>query len=583
MTPQARAIARVMTVTAGIVALLLVIGLPVVYFTISYEYMRGSLEARAEVDARHVEKLVLANPNMWMYEQVRLAELLERRSAKGIPEARRILAMGGQLVAESADPLPRPIVARRHTIYDAGLPVAEIEVAHSLRPLVFQTAVAFAAALLVAALVFAVLRILPLRAVAHAYRSLEESENRYRQAQKMEAVGRLAGGVAHDFNNMLTVILSFASELAETLTGEQRELAQEIQRAGQRASALTRQLLSFSRKQVVHPEVLRVAEIVPGLASMMSRLVGQGIEIELAMADGVGCIHMDPALLEQALVNLVVNARDAMPEGGKLTIEARNAEVGPARHGPAGVAPGRYVVIRVSDTGTGMDDATRSRIFEPFFTTKPKGKGTGLGLAMVFGTVEQSGGYIDVASELGAGTTFTIHLPRVPAPAASQGEAPRPEGGRAGGGKRILVVDDEPQVRASVRLFLAAGGFSVLEAGNGDEGLARFRADEDGSDLVLTDLVMPGMGGVALGRAIRARRPSVPILYMSGYSDEVFSGKEELPAGHFLQKPFDRETLLDRVHAALAALAAAARSATPTSEETSSVAGKEKQRTQKKK
>jgi two-component system cell cycle sensor histidine kinase/response regulator CckA len=256
---------------------------------------------------------------------------------------------------------------------------------------------------------------------------------------------------------------------------------------------------------------------------------------------------MDPAQLEQVLVNLAVNARDAMPGGGELTIDVRNAGVMAAD--ARGAAPGPHIVFRVSDTGTGMDEATRCRLFEPFFTTKPKGKGTGLGLAMVFGAVEQAGGRIDVASQLGAGTTFTIHLPRVPAPPSPRGDAPR-AAAHVGGGERILVVEDEPQVRASVRLFLTGGGFSVIEAVNGEEGLAAFQADEEGIDLVLTDLVMPGMSGVALGRAIHARR-SVPVLYMSGYSDDVFSGKEKLPAEHFLQKPFDRGTLLNRVRALL--------------------------------
>ncbi len=379
-------------------------------------------------------------------------------------------------------------------------------------------------------------------------RHLQEQLN---QAQKMEAVGRLAGGVAHDFNNILTVILSFSSALAESLKGEQLEYAQAIEQAGRRGTALTRQILSFSRKQVLHPEVLRVDEIVASMVKMIGRVIGEDIELSLRMGDGVGCIYMDPAQLEQVLVNLSVNARDAMPEGGRLTIQVHDADVAQNGQGSAGVAPGSYVAFRVSDTGTGMDEATRSRLFEPFFTTKPKGKGTGLGLAMVLGAVEECGGYIDVATQLGAGTTFTIHLPRVAAPLASQGDASRPLA-QSAGGERILVVEDEPQLRAALRLFLGAGGYSVVEAASGDEGLAAFQAEEDGIDLVLTDLVMPGMGGVSLGRAIQARRP-VPVLYMSGYSEAVVSGKEKLPPGCFVQKPFERGPLLERVRAALAA------------------------------
>jgi signal transduction histidine kinase/CheY-like chemotaxis protein len=675
MTPRARAIARTMTGTAGIVSTLLVIALPATYFVVSYQYVNGALDTQAEVNAHATAQIVVANPTMWTFEQVRFAELLERRSSADVPEARRILDAKGQVVAESADALAWPVASRRHPVYDSGGAVGEFEVARSLRPLVLETGLALGAALLVAGLVFAALRIVPLRAVRLAYATLEESERRFRslyetmgegmalhriacdgerraisfsvvdanpafarmlgveaagvagmdgaslaggallphlpqmqravetgerfsfelalphpprtlrlavsspqpgqfatlvedvtqqkqaealrlrerlsQAQKMEAVGCLAGGVAHDFNNILTVILSLGSALADELTGEQRENALEIERAGQRAAALTRQLLSFSRKQVLRPEVLRVDRALADISGMIGRLIGEHIQFSSRTTGDVGCIHMDPSQFEQVLVNLAVNARDAMPQGGRLTIEASGAVLPPAPEPDAsGVAPGRYVVLRVSDTGTGMDEATRSRIFEPFFTTKPKGKGTGLGLAMVFGAIEQSGGHIEVASEPGAGTTFTIHLPHVESPQARREQAPSPVA-PAGRGERILLVEDEPQLRAAIRLFLSGGGYRVVEAASGDEGLATFQADEQGIDLILTDLVMPGMGGLALGRAVRARRP-VPVLYMTGYSEEIASGKESIPPGHLLQKPFGRTVLLDRVRAALA-------------------------------
>jgi signal transduction histidine kinase/ActR/RegA family two-component response regulator len=376
------------------------------------------------------------------------------------------------------------------------------------------------------------------------------------QAQKMELVGRLAGGVAHDFNNILTVILSYARALTDELRGEQREFAQEIGSAGQRASALTRQLLAFSRKQVLCPEVLAVGEVVTNLAKMIGRLIGEDIELKLAVAPGVGHILMDPAQLEQALVNLAVNARDAMPDGGRLTIAVCDADVSAAdAHPPGGIPEGSYVTITVADTGTGMDAATLAHLYEPFFTTKPKGKGTGLGLSMVLGAVEQSGGTLRVASAPGAGTTFTLHLPRVAAAGAPA--AFGTSGAPRGAGERILVVEDEQQVRGAVRLFLVSAGYEVVEAACGDDGLAAFRADPDGIDLVLTDLVMPGMSGSTLGRAVRAQRP-VTVLYMSGYSEEIASGREAVPPQLLLLKPFEREALLARVHTALHAPSVAA-------------------------
>jgi PAS domain S-box-containing protein len=373
------------------------------------------------------------------------------------------------------------------------------------------------------------------------------------QAQKMEAVGLLAGGVAHDFNNLLSIILTFASSLREDLPeGELRSHALEIERAGHRAAALTRQLLAFSRKQVLLPEVLEVREVVGNITDMIGRLIGEHIELEANLAGSAGHVHMDPSLLEQVLVNLAVNARDAMPDGGKLAIEACDIEL--AAGGTVGrgrLAPGPYLQIRVSDTGTGMDAATMVRVFEPFFTTKARGKGTGLGLALVYAALEQSGGAIDVASSLGTGTTFTVHLPLVPGPATHAAQTAAVAVPR-GEGERVLVVEDEPQLRAALSRFLSTGGYEVIEAANGDEGLVAFHAQGDRIDLVLTDLVMPGTGGIALGRAIR-ELGAVPVLYMSGYSEEVVSGKEHLRPEIFIPKPFDRGTLLGRVRTAIAA------------------------------
>jgi signal transduction histidine kinase len=371
------------------------------------------------------------------------------------------------------------------------------------------------------------------------------------QAQKMEAVGQLASGIAHDFNNVLSIILTFAGSLQEELPkGELRSYAEEIERAGQRASSLTKQLLAFGRKQVLHPEALDVSQVLANLTAMIRRLIGEHIEVREHVAGTCGHVFMDPSQLEHLIVNLAVNARDAMPHGGHLTIEASDVVLSPEHSLCARrLAPGPYVRMRITDSGRGMDPATLSHIFEPFFTTKEKGKGTGLGLAMVYAAVEQSHGAIDVSSVVGVGTTFMLHFPRVPPPhvgSAVQREAPA----HRGGGERILLVEDEPQVRAALRRCLTEAGYSVVEAANGEAGLTIVEADRGGIDLVVTDIVMPGMGGLALGHAI-GERHAVPVLYISGYSDEVASGARPIPPLLLLQKPFDGRTLVDRIQAVM--------------------------------
>jgi signal transduction histidine kinase/CheY-like chemotaxis protein len=399
------------------------------------------------------------------------------------------------------------------------------------------------------------------RANARLEEELAERQRLHEQlthAQKMEAVGRLAGGIAHDFNNILAVVALYAGELADELPdGEAREGACEIERATERAVALTRQLLAFSRKQVVNPGVLDTGRVVTDISRMIARLIGDHIELTVRIGAELGHVFMDPAQLEQVLVNLAVNARDAMPEGGRLLIEAEDVTLDDAAAAD-GLAPGRYVRIRVADSGVGMDADTRARAFEPFFTTKPKGRGTGLGLAMVYGAVEGAGGRISLDSEPGLGATFAILLPRAhpgAAPGSSEGsDAP---GGR---GERILLVEDADQVRAAVSRMLSRAGYAVVEARDGEDGLARHGEAGREIDLVLTDLVMPGMGGLALGARLRERDPDLPVLYMSGYSEELLHDRS-VPAEHVLPKPLDRAALLARIRQLLDGRARPARAA----------------------
>ena len=380
-------------------------------------------------------------------------------------------------------------------------------------------------------------------------------ENQFHQAQKMEAVGKLAGGVAHDFNNLLTVINGYGEIVHAALPPghPSRALVAEITKAGERAAGLTRQLLAFSRQSVLEPKVLDLNALVRGVENMLRRLIGEDIDLAAKLAPNLGNVKADPGQLEQAVVNLCVNARDAMPSGGKLTIETRNIELDAAYVAThPDVRPGSYVVLSVSDTGTGMTPEVQARIFEPFFTTKEHGKGTGLGLAMVFGFAKQSGGHVGVHSEVGRGTAFKLYFPQV-------GEAPL--SGKSGvrqmsmlkGTETILLVEDEDAVRALGRHVLAMCGYMVLEAGNGREAINEADRHAGPIQLLVTDVVMPGgMGGRQVAEAVVARHPEAKVLFTSGYTDDAVVRHGVLDAGtYFLQKPFTPISLSQKVREVL--------------------------------
>jgi signal transduction histidine kinase len=379
-------------------------------------------------------------------------------------------------------------------------------------------------------------------------------EAQFRQAQKMEAVGRLAAGVAHDFNNLLTIILVNCGLLQEeALPGDfLKDSLTEIKEAGERAANLTRQLLAFSRQQLLEPRELNLNETVTDCARMLRRLVGEDIHLELVLDQGVKRVRADPGQLEQALMNLVVNARDAIPQFGKITLQTGTVvlEENQVRLHPQ-ARPGGYVTLSVTDTGSGMDEATLARIFEPFFTTKEPGKGTGLGLAMVFGFIQQSGGHITVISRPGAGSTFTIHLPALaPGEVSPTPSEPPPE--PAGGTETILLVEDEAGVRMLTRHVLTARGYKVLEAARGDEAIQLAKAHTGKMHLLITDMVMPVMGGGQLAEEIRALFPGIKVMLMSGYTGDALTRHGGLTLDAcFLRKPFSVRALVLKVRALL--------------------------------
>jgi signal transduction histidine kinase len=382
--------------------------------------------------------------------------------------------------------------------------------------------------------------------------ALRKSEDQLRQSQKMEAVGKLAGGVAHDFNNLLSVITGYTELLLFKLDGKnpvRREL-EEIHRAGERAAALTGQLLAFSRRQVLQPKLLQLPEVVENIGKMLRRLIGEDIEFVIEAFPDPWTVRADPSQVEQILMNLVVNARDAMPRGGKLVISTGTiALASPFVERELTLPPGRYATLKVVDNGCGMDEAVVSRIFEPFYTTKATGKGTGLGLATVYGIVKQSDGYIRVQSAPGGGTSITVYLPEADSEECAAKEEPRsPVSGELTGKETILLVEDEEMVRELAVESLQGYGYAILQAPNGNEALSICESHMGKIDLLITDLVMPGMNGIELSRKFGDSHPGVPVLFMSGYAEDALEDLGHMAERQsFLQKPITPTRLSRKV------------------------------------
>jgi two-component system cell cycle sensor histidine kinase/response regulator CckA len=372
-----------------------------------------------------------------------------------------------------------------------------------------------------------------------AQRTLEEQ---FHQAQRMESIGNLAGGIAHDFNNLLTAILGYANVLLEDESGALapavvRGFHEEIRKAGERAAALTNQLLAFSRRQIIQPTILNINTVIGGLEPMLGRLIGEHIELVTRLVPDLGWTRADQGQVEQVVMNLVINARDAMPTGGSITIDTRNLTLDDDGARRYRVAAGPYVVLAVIDTGTGMSPEVKARIFEPFFTTKPKGRGTGLGLATLYGIVQQNSGAIRVESEVGAGTTVQVYLPRVAGAAAAA--RPRAASVPRGRGETVLLVEDDHRVRKLARELLVRSGYEVIEGADAEDAMRVAEGHGRPIDLLLTDVVMPGVSGPVLAERLIQRHPALKVLYMSGYTDDAMVHHGVVsPEIAFLQKPF---------------------------------------------
>jgi PAS domain S-box-containing protein len=375
-------------------------------------------------------------------------------------------------------------------------------------------------------------------------------EGQLQQSQRLDTVGQLAGGIAHDFNNLLAVILNYADFVADELPeGDLRRDVEEIQRAATRAADLTRQLLIFARREVTNPQVLVLNAVVVGVENLLRRTIGEDVELVLSLADDLPCVRADPGQIEQVFLNLTLNARDAMPRGGRLVVETSAVDLdGAADSGRPGVAAGRYVRLCVSDTGVGMSETVAARAFEPFFTTKAAGQGTGLGLATVYGIVAGASGNISIDSEVGRGTRVSINLPANDEPAAALIRPAAPTSIRSGDGRTVLIVEDENAVLVAAVRILNAQGYMVLGRSDPTHALDVLADAATSVDILVTDVVMPRLAGLELARRAQELRPGLPILFISGYAPSLVDDRSALPAGsNILQKPFTRRTLLQAI------------------------------------
>jgi two-component system, cell cycle sensor histidine kinase and response regulator CckA len=383
-------------------------------------------------------------------------------------------------------------------------------------------------------------------------RSLEQQ---FRQAQKMEAIGRLAGGVAHDFNNLLMIMTSYAQLIEDCATdsGKVTRYATQIRDAARKAASVTKQLLAFSRKQIQELRVLNLDGVVSEFGKMLPQLLGEDVEMAIKTAPAECLVYADRGQIEQVIMNLVVNARDAMPSGGKLTIETGIVQLDEqySRRHAVQVSSGSYAMLAVTDNGIGMDAETQARIFEPFYTTKEPGKGTGLGLATVYGIVKQSNGVVWVYSELGKGTTFKVYLPLAQTAVEAESPSSAEQGPITGGSETILMVEDEPLLREANREFLEVKGYRVLEASNGAEALQICQTHQGPIDLLLTDVIMPGISGIELAKSVLASRPAIRVVYMSGYTDQTVDKRALAPSAMFLQKPCSLALLAQAIRTAI--------------------------------
>ena len=565
---------------AWVIGIVISVGPAIIFLALGLASLTNTAKLDARVLSQRLQEIVLDSPSLWQYSAEKYAQILSDFLPRTNVASIEVLDEGGRPVLgyryvteASGKWWNRYAPSRSARILFNNRTLGAVRVALPLGGLLAETGLLFVACVGVGISLAWMVYGFPVRVVAGleaqvrdlvdsvrgANRELSQTQDQLIQAQRMEAVGRLAGGVAHDFNNLLTLILGHSHLLLDRLEADNPMRAQIelIRTTGERAAGLTRQLLSFSRKQVLHPTVLDLTAVVTGLTSLLRRLVGEDVRFVIAPGPALGRIRADQGQLEQVLANLVINARDAMPDGGQITIRTANVQLDAAfsaRHPE--VRPGAYVMLAVGDTGSGMTPEVQAQIFEPFFTTKEVGKGTGLGLSTVYGIVTQHEGAIVVESEPGRGSTFTVYLPRVDEASTPATAVATPAAERQGT-ETILLVEDEVGVRALARDVLTMRGYTVLEATNGSAAL-RIAAQAAGPiHLLLTDVVMPGLNGRETADRLKVSHPDMRVLYMSGYTDDAIVHHGVLgPGTALLPKPFTPPVLARKVREMLDAPAA---------------------------